>query len=105
MKVCDFLNVESINLKSKADTKREAIKDLVKAMKKSKNLDKVGEFQKVVNETEEKENVDTSKGYAVLYGKTAAVKRLALSAIVVRDEIDFNSNEVQILFLVAATDN
>ena len=34
MTVCDFLNVESINLKSKADTKREAIKDLVKAMKK-----------------------------------------------------------------------
>lgn len=105
MKVCDFLNVESINLKSKADTKREAIKDLVKAMKKSKNLDKVGEFQKVVIETEEKENVDTSKGYAVLYGKTNVVNRLALSAIVVRDEIDFNSNEVQILFLVAAPDN
>lgn len=105
MKVCDFLNVESINLKSKADTKREAIKDLVKAMKKSKNLNKVGEFQKVVIETEEKENVDTSKGYAVLYGKTNVVNRLALSAIVVRDEIDFNSNEVQILFLVAAPDN
>lgn len=105
MKVCDFLNVESINLKSKADTKREAIKDLVKAMKKSKNLNKVGEFQKVVIETEEKENVDTSKGYAVLYGKTDAVNRLALSAIVVKDEIDFNSNAVQILFLVAAPDN
>ena len=105
MKVCDFLNVESINLKSKADTKREAIKDLVKAMKKGKNLNKVGEFQKVVIETEELENVDTSKGFAVLYGKTNAVTKLGLSAIVAKDELDFNSNEVQLLFLVAAPDN
>lgn len=105
MKVCDLLNDASINLKSKADTKREAVKDLVKAMSKNKNLKKVGEFQKVVFETEELENVDTSNGYAVLYGKTNAVNRLGLSAIVVKNELEFNSNEVKILFLVAAPDN
>ena len=56
MKVCDLLNESSINLQSKAENKREAIKALVKLMNKNKNLKKVGEFQKVVIETEEKEN-------------------------------------------------
>lgn len=105
MKVCDLLNEVSINLQSKADTKREAIKDLVKLMSKNKNLKKVGEFQKVVFEKEELENIDTSSGYAVLYGKTSAVTRLGLSAIVAKDEFDFNSNKVQVLFLVAVPDN
>ena len=59
MKVCDLLNESSINLQSKAENKREAIKALVKLMNKNKNLKKVGEFQKVVIETEEKER--TSK--------------------------------------------
>lgn len=105
MKVCDLLSEVSINLQSKANDKREAIKALVKLMNKNKNLKKVGEFQKVVFETEEQQNVDTSSGYAVLYGKTDAVTRLGLSAIVVKDDIDFNSNKVEILFLVATPDN
>ena len=105
MKVCDLLNETSINLQSKAENKREAVKDLVKLMSKNKNLKKVGEFQKVVFETEELENIDTRNGYAVLYGKTNAVTRLGLSAIVVKDELEFNSNKVQILFLVAVPDN
>ena len=53
MKVCDLLNESSINLQSKAENKREAIKALVKLMNKNKNLKKVGEFLKVVIETEE----------------------------------------------------
>ena len=48
MKVCDLLSEVSINLQSKADDKREAIKALVKLMNKNKKIKKVGEYQKVV---------------------------------------------------------
>ena len=105
MKVCDLLNEVSINLQSKADDKREAVKNLVKLMSKNKNLKKVGEFQKVVFETEEKENADTSSGYAVLYGKTNSVIRLGISAIVTKEELEFNSSNIKVLFLVAVPDN
>lgn len=105
MKVCDLLNQVSIDLQCKAENKRDAVKSLVKLMSKNKNLKKVGEFQKVVFETEEQNNVDTSNGYAILYGKTNVVTRLGLSAIVVKNELEFNSNEVQILFLVSVPDN
>ena len=65
-----------------------------------KIYNKITKYAKnLVEYADELENVDTSNGYAVLYGKTNAVTRLGLSAIVVKDEIDFNSNEVQILFL------
>ena len=92
MKVCDLLNESSINLQSKAENKREAIKALVKLMNKNKNLKKVGEFQKVVIETEEKENADSSSGYVVLCGKTNNVTRLGISIIVTKEEIEFNEN-------------
>lgn len=105
MKVCDLLNESSINLQSKAENKREAIKALVKLMNKNKNLKKVGEFQKVVIETEEKENADSSSGYVVLCGKTNNVTRLGLSIIVTKEEIEFNENKVKTLFLLAVPDN
>ena len=105
MKVCDLLNESSINLQSKAENKREAIKALVKLMNKNKNLKKVGEFQKVVIETEEKENADSSSGYVVLYGKTNNVTRLGISIIVTKEEIEFNENKVKTLFLLAVPDN
>ena len=105
MKVCDLLNESSINLQSKAENKREAIKALVKLMNKNKNLKKVGEFQKVVIETEEKENADSSSGYVVLCGKTNNVTRLGISIIVTKEEIEFNENKVKTLFLLAVPDN
>ncbi len=98
MKVCDLLKEESISLLSKPDSKRDAIKSLVKLMNKNKNLKKVGEFQKVVFETEEEFKIKTVDDVAILYGKTKEVSKMGLSVMVVKEGIDFDG-DTKLLFL------
>lgn len=108
MRIVDLLSKESINLNSKSNNKEEIIKEAVDLMEKNGNLINKKEYEKTVFRREEEGTTGIGEEIAIPHGKSKAVSKPGLSAIVIPDGVNFNSldgSKVTLLFLIAVPDN
>ena len=105
MKITDLLNEKAINLQGKATSKEEAINQLVELMAQSGNIKDKEEYKKVVFKREEEGTTGIGEGIAIPHGKTEAVSKPGIAAMIIPDGVDFKSldgSPAKLLFLIAA---
>lgn len=105
MRITDLLSEEGIHLKANPKSKTQAIEELVDLMDRSGNLLNKAEYKKCVLEREKEGTTGIGEGVAIPHAKTNAVSRAGLSAIVVKDGVDYESLDgepAKLLFLIAA---
>ncbi len=108
MKITDLLNKKAIKLQGKASTKAEAIDQLVDLMMQNGNITDKEKYKQVVLKREEEGTTGIGEGIAIPHGKTDAVSKPGLSAMIIPDGVDFNSLDgkpAKLLFLIAAPDS
>ena len=107
MKITDLLNIRSIAINPKVNSKNEAIDKLVDLMDASGNLVDKNEYKKAVLAREELSTTGIGDGIAIPHAKTKAVKNAGLAAMIVNDGVDYDSldgNPAKIFFLIGAPD-
>ena len=105
MKITDLLNEKAINLQGKATSKEEAINQLVELMAQNGNIKDKEEYKKVVFKREEEGTTGIGEGIAIPHGKTEAVSKPGIAAMIIPDGVDFKSldgSPAKLLFLIAA---
>ena len=105
MKITDLLSKDAIKLNGIANSKQDAINKLVDLMAKNGNLTDKEKYTQVVLKREEEGSTGIGKGIAIPHGKTDAVSKPGLSAMVINDGVEFDSLDGQpakLLFLIAA---
>lgn len=104
MKITALLRKESIALHKKPQDKAAAIDVLVELMAKSGNLKDKGKFKQAILAREQLSSTGIGEGIAIPHGKSDAVKRAGLAAMVVPEGVDFASvdgEKVRLLFMIA----
>ena len=105
MKITDLLSKDAIKLNGIANSKQDAINKLVDLMAKNGNLTDKEKYTQVVLKREEEGSTGIGEGIAILHGKTDAVSRPGLSAMVINNGVEFDSLDgkpAKLLFLIAA---
>ena len=105
MKITDLLSKVSIDLNATVNNKEEAIDKMVELMVANGNITSKDEYKKVVFEREKEGTTGIGEGIAIPHGKSDAVLRPGLAAMVVPNGVDFDSLDGQpakLLFLIAA---
>ena len=105
MKITDLLSEKAINLHGKANSKEEAIIQLVDLMVENENINDKEAYKKAVLKREEEGTTGIGEGIAIPHGKTDAVEKPGLAAMIIPDGVDFKSldgSPAKLLFLIAA---
>ncbi len=108
MRISELLQKESIAIGKKLRNKNTAIDQLVELLAKSGNLKDKGKFKQAILEREKLSTTGIGEGIAIPHGKSNAVKRAALAAMVVPEGVDFESADGQdahLLFMIAVPEN
>ena len=91
MRITDLLDVRSISLDAAPKSKQEAIDAAVALMVKSGKINDEEAYKKQVYAREEESTTGIGEGIAIPHGKCDAVDRPGLSAMVIREGVDFDS--------------
>ena len=105
MTIRDLLAAESINLNGTPAGKTEALNQCIDLMAKSGKIADVETYRKGVFAREEEGTTGIGMGIAIPHGKSDAVTKAGLAAMVVKDGVDFESLDgtpAKIIFLIAA---
>ena len=108
MRITELLNSQSIALDMKAADKRDIIEKMTILMEKSGNLTDRKQYLKGVLAREEEGTTGIGEGIAIPHAKNAAVKRAGLAAMVLKEEVDYDSLDgepVKLIFMIAAPEN
>lgn len=108
MRISELLQKESIAIGKKPRGKNAAIDQLVELLAKNGNLKDKGKFKQAILEREKLSTTGIGEGIAIPHGKSNAVKRAALAAMVVPEGVDFESADGQdahLLFMIAVPEN
>lgn len=108
MRISELLQKESIAIGKKPRGKNAAIDQLVELLAKSGNLKDKGKFKQAILEREKLSTTGIGEGIAIPHGKSNAVKRAALAAMVAPEGVDFESADGQdahLLFMIAVPEN
>ena len=105
MKITDLLSKDAIKLNGVMSSKEESINQLIELMTTNGNILDKEKYKQVVLKREEEGSTGIGEGIAIPHGKTDAVTKPGLSAMVVPNGVEFNSLDGQpakLLFLIAA---
>ena len=105
MKITDLLSEEAIQINGVANSKNEVIDKMVELMTKNGNINDKEKYKQAVLKREEEGTTGIGEGIAIPHGKSDAVSKPGLSAMVVPNGVEFNSLDGQpakLLFLIAA---
>ena len=105
MKITDLLSEEAIQINGVANSKNEVIDKMVDLMTKNGNINDKEKYKQAVLKREEEGTTGIGEGIAIPHGKSDAVSKPGLSAMVVPNGVEFNSLDgqpVKLLFLIAA---
>ena len=105
MRITDLLDARSVSLTSSPKTKSEALDQAVALMTKSGKINDEEAYRSQVYAREEESTTGIGEGIAIPHGKTDAVSKPGLSAMVINDGVEFDSLDGQpakLLFLIAA---
>ena len=83
MRISELLKKESIAIGKEPRDKTAAIDQLVELLAKSGNLKDKGKFRQAILEREALSTTGIGEGIAIPHGKSSAVKKAALAAMVV----------------------
>lgn len=104
MRISELLQKESIALGRKPQDKADAIGQMVELLAKSGSLEDKKKFKQAILERERLSTTGIGEGIAIPHGKSSAMKRAALAAMVVPQGVDFASADgapVHLLFMIA----
>lgn len=104
MRISELLQKESIALGRKPQDKADAIGQMVELLAKSGSLEDKKKFKQAILERERLSTTGIGEGIAIPHGKSSAVKRATLAAMVVPQGVDFASADgapVHLLFMIA----
>lgn len=104
MRISELLQKESIALGRKPQDKADAIGQMMELLAKSGSLEDKKKFKQAILERERLSTTGIGEGIAIPHGKSSAVKRAALAAMVVPQGVDFASADgapVHLLFMIA----
>ncbi|MDU6877306.1 PTS fructose transporter subunit IIABC [Clostridium tepidum] len=105
MGITDLLKKSGIELNPNINTKEEAIDKLVNLMDNTGNLNDKEAYKKAVLDREELSTTGIGEGIAIPHAKTRAVKNAGLSAMVIKEGVDYNSLDdkpAKLFFMIAA---
>ncbi|BBF42559.1 PTS system, fructose-specific IIA component [Lachnospiraceae bacterium KM106-2] len=105
MRITDLLRYESIELNGHVADKPEVLDTMVELMAKGGNIKDKEVYRKGVYAREEESTTGIGEGIAIPHCKSDAVRRPGLSAMVIKDGVDFDSLDgepVHLVFLIAA---
>ena len=105
MKITDLLSTSAITINGTANSKEELISKMVDLMANNGNIINKEEYKRVVLEREKEGTTGIGEGIAIPHGKTDAVSKPGLSAMVVPNGVEFDSLDGQpakLIFLIAA---
>ena len=105
MKITDLLSKSAIQLNGTANNKDEVIDKMVDLMTQNGNIINRSEYKRIVLEREQAGSTGIGEGIAIPHGKTDAVSRPGLSAMVIPNGVNFDSLDGQpakLIFLIAA---
>lgn len=105
MKITDLLSTSAIKLNGVANSKEEVISKMVDLMANNGNIINKEEYKRVVMEREKEGSTGIGEGIAIPHGKTDAVSKPGLAAMVVPEGVNFDSLDGQparLIFLIAA---
>ncbi len=105
MKITDLLSTSAIKLNGVAHSKEEVINQMVDLMANNGNIINKEEYKRVVMEREKEGTTGIGEGIAIPHGKTDAVSKPGLSAMVIPNGVNFDSLDGQpakLIFLIAA---
>ncbi|ROL56690.1 PTS sugar transporter subunit IIA, partial [Bacteroidetes/Chlorobi group bacterium ChocPot_Mid] len=91
MKISDILNIESIKIGLKVESKRELLNQMVSLAEKSKKLLDREEVLAEVIEREKIMSTGVGKGVALPHAKTNAVLENIAALAILAEPIDFNA--------------
>ena len=105
MKITDLLSTSAIKINGSASSKEELISKMVDLMANNGNIINKEEYKRVVLEREKEGTTGIGEGIAIPHGKTDAVSKPGLAAMVVPNGVEFDSLDGQpakLIFLIAA---
>ena len=105
MKITDLLSEGAIQLDGIASNKQEVINKLIDLMMNNGNIVNKEEYRRVVMKREEEGTTGIGEGIAIPHGKSEAVSKPGLAAMVIQDGVEFDSLDgkpAKLLFLIAA---
>ena len=105
MKITDLLSTSAIKINGTANSKEELISKMVDLMANNGNIINKEEYKRVVLEREKEGTTGIGEGIAIPHGKTDAVSKPGLAAMVIPNGVDFDSLDGQpakLIFLIAA---
>lgn len=107
MRITDLLSQDSINLNFTANSKAEAIDNLVDLMMSTGNISNKEEYKQAILAREDLSTTGIGEGIAIPHAKVGAVKKATLVAAVSKDGIDYASLDgapSHLFFMIAAPD-
>ena len=105
MRITDLIDIRSIDLNGKAESKAEALNKMVELMMASGKISDKEAYKAGVYKREEESTTGIGDGIAIPHAKSTAVKAPGLAAMVLKDGVDFDSldgEKVHLIFLIAA---
>ena len=105
MKIVDFLSQEAISVELTAQTKEEAIKELVQLLQKAKKIKDVNHIVKILMEREELGSTGIGQGIAIPHGKSDTIRTIVAAFGISKKGIDFDAldgESVNLVFLLVA---
>jgi len=108
MRITDLLKLNGISLDANPANKEDAIKTLADLMDQTGNLSDKATYLKAVLAREASGTTGLGDGIATPHAKSSAVKNAGLSAMVIKDGIEFESLDGQparLFFMIAAPDS
>lgn len=104
MKITDLLEEKSIKLNASANSKEEVLEQIIDLMCQTGNITNKEEYKQVVIKREEQGTTGIGEEIAIPHGKSKAVKKASLAAMVIPNGVDFKSldnKKVKLIFLIA----
>ena len=105
MKITDLLDEQSIKLNATANSKKQALEQIINLMDQTGNIENLEEYKQVVFRREEQGTTGIGEGIAIPHGKSSAVKKASLAAMVIPGGVNFDAldnQKVNLMFLIAA---
>lgn len=105
MKITDLLDEKAIKLNAKANSKNQALEQIITLINQTGNIENIEEYKKIVYDREKKGTTGIGEGIAIPHGKSKTVKKASLSAMVFSEGVEFDSldnKKVDLMFLIAA---
>ncbi|WP_143760851.1 PTS sugar transporter subunit IIA, partial [Clostridium haemolyticum] len=96
MHITDLLNKDGIALEPNINTKKEAIDKLVDLMDSKGNLIYKEKYKEAVWERENLTTTGIGDGVAIPHAKSIAVRKPGISAMVIKNGLDYDSLDGQV---------